>query len=125
MIVLDASAWIDVLTAGLNIRDLAEHSLYVPPHFDVEVVGSVRALRQRGSITSGQADTAIDRHLRGIFVRVYDPVDVRRAWTLRESMSLRDAWYVALAERLNATWVTVDEKAAGAAVRQGVATRTV
>jgi len=125
VIVLDASAWIDVLVAGLEIPDLATDDLCVPPHFDVEVLGSLRALQHRDSIDRSQADTAAERHLRGLFDRVYDSVDLRRAWGLRAAMSFRDAWYVALTERLEARWVTGDSKAARAARGLGIATQVV
>lgn len=125
MIVLDASAWIDVLTAGLDIPELAQADLYVPPHFDVEVTVSIRALAQRGEIDPADADLSLDRHLRGTFRREFDPDDVQHAWRLRESMSLADAWYVALAQRLGATWVTADQRAGRTARRMGVAVSVV
>lgn len=120
MIVLDASAWIDVLTAGLEVDELADHDLLVPAHFDVEVVGAIRALVQHGAIGSADGDSALDRHLRGEFSRVYDARDARFAWSIRESMALADAWYVAIAHRLGAPWITADQQAGRTARRLGV-----
>lgn len=117
MIVLDASAWIDVLTAGLDLVELEDDDIIVPPHFDVEVMGSIRALVQRREIELQVADVAIDRHLRAQFTRVFDPEDARRAWALRDSLSFTDAWYVALARRLGATWITADQRAGRTARR--------
>jgi predicted nucleic acid-binding protein len=125
VIVLDASAWVNVLTADLTIPQLGDADVYAPPHFDVEVVGSVRAMRQRDWITEDQANTAVDRHLRSVFWRTHDPADVRRAWSWRESLSFRDAWYVALARRLDAEWYTADERAAKTARQLGARVRTV
>lgn len=112
MIVLDASAWVDVLTAGLDIPELGTDSVVVPPHFDVEVLGTIRALSQRELLSAEDAGTAYEQHLSAQFEHVHDVADIRRAWTWRHALSLADAWYVALAERLDATWITADQKAA-------------
>ncbi len=112
MIVLDASVWVDVLAAGAELPELAEHDLKVPPHFDMEVVGGIRALNQHGQIGSQQADDALQRHLRAPLDRILDQRDIERAWKLREALSIADAWYVALAQRLRVSWLTHDDKAA-------------
>ncbi|MDF8264370.1 type II toxin-antitoxin system VapC family toxin [Luteipulveratus flavus] len=117
MIVLDASAWVDVVAGGSRGSVLESKDITVPPHFDVEVIGSIRALHQRRVLTDDAADRAVDRHLRAPFVRSFEPADARAAWTLREAMSSRDAWYVALAQRLEAVWVTADLRAARVAGR--------
>lgn len=111
MIVLDASAWIDVLVAGLEIPELEQNEVLVPPHFDVEVLGSIRALAQRGTISADEADVVTARHLRAPFTRDSDLADARYAWSVRERMAFADAWYVGLAVRRNATWVTADQRA--------------
>ena len=119
MIVLDASAWVNVLVAGSSDEALADE-IVVPPHFDVEVVATLRALSQRGSLPSAAAETALDRHLRAPFTRDFDPVDLHAAWRWKESMSLADAWYAVLARRKHATWITSDRRAAETAARLGV-----
>lgn len=125
MIVLDASAWVNVLTAELAVPGLASSDLYVPPHFDVEVIGSIRAMRQRDWITDEQAERAVSRHLRSIFWRTHDPADIRQAWAWRDALSYRDAWYAATARRLAAEWVTSDKKAVTTAQRLGAPARLV
>lgn len=117
MIVVDASAWVDVLIGSVLIPELAEDRLSVPPHFDAEVLGSIRALNQRGRLADIVADVAMQRHMRAPFDRVFEPGDMARDWTYRASMSFSDAWYVAIAERLNAWWFASDAKAARAAPR--------
>jgi predicted nucleic acid-binding protein len=123
--VLDASAWVNVLTAGLEVPALDRTDLLVPPHFDAEVVGAVRALRRRRLISDTQATATVDRHLRAAFWRVHDPSDIRQAWAWRDVLSFRDAWYVALALRLGASWVTADQRAAGTAARIGALVQVV
>lgn len=119
MIVLDASAWVDVLVTGAA-RDALEDKVIVPPHFDAEVVAALRSLSQRGVLTASSAESALDRHLRAPFVREFNTADVHAAWNWKESMSLADAWYAVLARRLGATWVTSDRRAAETATRLGV-----
>ncbi|MGC1209035.1 MAG: type II toxin-antitoxin system VapC family toxin [Ornithinimicrobium sp.] len=120
MIVLDASAWVDVL-CGVVAPPSPDQAVVVPPHFDAEVIGALRALSQRQVLTDDQADRAVDQHLRADFTTDRDPEDARRAWRWRESMSLPDAWYAALASRLDVAWVTTDQRAATTARGFGVA----
>jgi predicted nucleic acid-binding protein len=119
VIVLDASVWVSVLAAGLEVPDLDRTDLYVPPHFDAEVIGALRALRRRRLISDAQATVAVDRHLRAAFWRAHDPSDIRQAWIWRDALSFRDGWYVALAHRLDASWVTADQRAGKTAARLG------
>jgi len=57
---------------------------------------------------------AIDR-VRRLPVATFpnDPL-VNRIWELRSTVSVYDAWYVALAERLSVTLVTTDRRLASA-----------
>lgn len=119
MIVLDASAWVDVLVAGASAAAL-DDTIVVPPHFDAEVIGALRALVQRGPLPLSTAERALDRHLRAPFDREFDPDDIQAAWRWRESLSLTHAWYAVLARRLRVTWVTADQRAAATARRLGV-----
>lgn len=120
MIVLDASAWVDVL-CGVVAPPNPDEAVVVPPHFDAEVIGALRALSQRQVLTGHQADRAVEQHLQADFTIDRDAEDVRRAWRWRESMSLPDAWYAAIASRLDVAWVTTDQRAATTARRLGVA----
>lgn len=119
MIVLDASAWVDVLVAGSSAKAL-DDTIVVPPHFDAEVIGALRGLVQRGALPLAKAERALDRHLRAPFDRDFDPGDIQAAWRWRESLSLTDAWYAVLARRLRVTWVTADRRAVATARTLGV-----
>ena len=119
MIVLDASAWIDALTGVVSPPDPVEQ-VVVPPHFDAEVVGSLRALSQRGVISADAANHALAQHLRAEFTVERHEADIRASWRWRDSMSVAAAWSAALALRRDATWVTTDRRAAAAAQRHGV-----
>lgn len=120
MIVLDSSAWVDVITGVIDLLDPADE-VVVPPHFDADVVGTLRALDQRGILPDQHARVLLEQHLRAGFTVSHEADDVRLAWSWRESMSITDAWYAALARRLDCTWVTRDARAARTARRHGVA----
>lgn len=120
MIVLDASAWIDVLT-GIGRPPDPDEVVVVPPHFDAEVVGSLRALYQRKVLSEDASERALAHHLRADFAAEREAEDIQQAWRWRDSMSFTDAWYAALALRRGATWVTTDRRAATTAQRHGVA----
>lgn len=119
MIVLDASAWIDALIGASDPPD-PELALVAPPHFDAEVLGSIRALEQRGVLTTEAANQALHLHLSLDVEIVRHPDDVRQAWLWREHFSFADAWYIALATRLGVPWYTTDARAAKRARDQGV-----
>lgn len=105
---------------GPRPTELLEGRVCVPPHFDAEVVGALRALVQRDVLHPAGAERAIDRHLRAPFDREFDPADVQAAWRIRESLSFADAWYAVLARRLGTSWLTADAQAASTARGLGV-----
>ena len=120
MIVLDASVAVTGLlvagSAGDAARDvLRSGPLHAPHLLDVEVTSAVRHWVVSGRLTERQArmslgdlrDLAVDRHAHEPFLdRVLD---------LRDSFSVYDAMYVALAELLGAPLVTADQRLARAA----------
>lgn len=121
MIVLDASAWVEMLL-GTHLPPSPEEEIRVPPHFDVEVLGMLRSLAQRGVLSDEDASSAMARHLRAPFDSERHEDDIRQAWSWREAMSFGDGWYTAMALRLNATWLTTDGRAAPTAQRLGART---
>ena len=119
MIVVDASVVINALAdddqTGRNARErLRRERLTAPEVIDLEVVSALRRMCARGQITTeraGQAvvdlgDLRLDRvpHRRLLW----------RCWELRENLTAYDAAYVALAEALEATLLTADERLASA-----------
>lgn len=118
MIVLDASAAIDVLVGGPNetlaARLAGEEVLHAPHLLDTEVLHVLRRLEQRDSLTRERAAAA--HELFGLLeIDRYPHVPLSaRVWELRPVLSTHDATYVALAEALGATLVTTDHRIAGA-----------
>ncbi|CAN5765549.1 PIN domain-containing protein [soil metagenome] len=120
MIVCDASAFVDNLvgdaeTGGAARRRLLDvRQLAVPSVFPAEVTSALRSLEARGDITSARADRASrslhsTRAVRYAFGPLAD-----RVWELRHNVTVYDAWYVALAERMDLVLVTADDRLASA-----------
>lgn len=79
-----------------------------------EAISALRSMTLRGDVAEHRARAAADR-LRRLSVTPY-PVEpmMGRIWELRSAVSVYDAWYVALAERLSTTLVTTDRRLATA-----------
>ena len=117
MIVLDASAAVDVLL-GLEPQASwveeqllgAGGSLHAPHVIDVEVAAGIRRRLSNRTVSESRARRALDdfRDLR--MVRYPHTVLLERVWQLRRNLAPADATYVALAEALDAPLVTTDER---------------
>jgi len=113
VIVVDASAVVDFVARQSMNRELArrildEHDLHAPHLLDVEVAQALRGLVNRNEISSDRAsDARIDAADLRIVRYPHLPL-LGRAWELRNSLSVYDGVYVALAELLQAPLVTCD-----------------
>ena len=88
--------------------------LHVPAILGAEVASALRALVQRGELTAEAAYVAARRTADLRAHRYPFEPFLERAWELRHTVTVYDAWYVALAEALGATLVTADERLARA-----------
>lgn len=117
MIVVDCAAVVDALT-GLDETDdlrafLASEELSAPTLLDFEVVSTLRGLILRGNLTAARAedvltdfdDLEVQRWPSGDSLR-------RRAFQLRDNVSVYDAAYVVLAEALDCPLLTRDTRLA-------------
>ncbi len=120
MLVVDASALVSYLTTGEHADEVRTHllapyeALWAPHLVDAEVghvlrrgvlcgeLGATTALAALGDLADLPLRRASHRGL------------LARAWALRENLSFYDGLYVALAERLRATLLTLDGRIAGA-----------
>lgn len=119
MIVLDASVLFEVVadTPGSeSIRGrLAEEPSHSAPHLiDAEVLSVIQSSLRRGKLDPTAASQAVED------LRLW-PGDrwphrplLDRAWELRDNVRAYDALYVALAEALDATLLTLDRRLARA-----------
>ena len=119
MLVVDASCLFEVVadtprSAAIAARLSADPDQAAPEVIDVEVLGVIRTQHLRGNLdrtAATQAVTALhdwpgERHRhRWMLERVWQLRDVVRGW---------DAFYVVLAEALDATLLTLDARLARA-----------
>ena len=93
---------------------LAEGSLAAPHLFSAEAANILRRLALAGTLTAEDASSA---HADLLALRTelfpYAPF-ASRIWELRENVTCYDAWYVAVAEALDAPLATLDRRLAQA-----------
>jgi predicted nucleic acid-binding protein len=118
-LVIDASLVVSALVDTSSTGNWAESVLLAgplnAPHLmPVEVTNILRRAVARSEIT---ADVASMAHADLLDLRVelfpYAPF-ASRVWELRDNVTSYDAWYVALAESLGSSLVTLDQKLAQA-----------
>jgi len=121
VIVLDASAATDFLLergalGGWVAERLAEaQSVHAPHLIDSEVTSAARQLAARGEATAEMGD-AVVAALEDMPILRYPAWPLlERIWQLRSTLTAFDATYVALAEALEAPFVTTDGRLARAA----------
>jgi len=117
MIVIDASALVELLVSGtpraarlaarINSRT---QTLHAPHLIDLEVASVLRSLEARKLVTPAVATRAIVDLLALDLTRYAHDTLVPRAWQLRGHLSAYDAAYVALAESLTAPLITCDRR---------------
>ena len=113
MIVVDAS--VVVLALGEDAADgtrmrarLLEEQLTAPEIIDVEVIAAWRRLVQRGQLADGRAAEAVrDLSLLPVQRAPHQPL-LERCWELRDTVTVYDAAYVALAEAFDVPLITAD-----------------
>ena len=115
--VIDASAIVAFLAfddprgRGVAARLRSGDAFYAPTILDYEVLGALRGLAHKDSRLD---DTYVEECIRDLELFPIRREDVaglrRRMWGLRHNFTVYDAAYIALAETLNATFVTCDEK---------------
>ena len=117
-LVVDASFVMALLTNSNDAMTTWANSLLdgadlVAPHLmPVEVISALRNAERREFLTSEQAAlTHQDLADLDVELHAFEPF-ASRVWALRHAVSPYDAWYVALAERLDAPLVTLDRRLA-------------
>lgn len=119
VLVPDASAVVEVLRRtelGDRVADAMRGAiLAAPAHLDAEVLSAIGRLSRAGEVDSEAVDRSLERLTRLPLERYPLPPLLRRAWSLRESIALRDGLYVACAEFLDAALLTLDRRLARSA----------
>ena len=116
MPVIDASVLVDALVGVGAHGDAARTELctqavlQVPAIFTAEATSAVRGLVRRGALDPVRAATAVAQiHTVRTIQYPFEPLG-GRVWRLRDSITVYDAWYVALAEWLSTDLVTPDKR---------------
>ncbi len=117
MIVVDASvlapALVDDRPDGDRARSrLLGEPLIAPELIDIEVVSAIRSAARRGLVDGRRAQLAIIDLAALDAQRVPHRSLLPRVWELRDNLTPYDAVYVALAELIECTLVTADERLA-------------
>jgi len=115
MLVVDASCLAEVALAGPDAEPvrgrLAAEAEQAAPHLvDAEVLGVIRRTHLRGEVDLTAAGQAVDDLRSWPGTRVDHRPLLGRAWELRHSLTAADALYVALAEALDASLLTLDAR---------------
>jgi len=119
-LVVDASAVVEFVLGSTQGRNaaivMAAHTtLHAPALITAEALSALGALERRAEISPARSAEAMD-DLLSVPLRRYptEPL-ARRVWSMRHSVTVYDAHYVALAEALNAPLLTGDLRLAAAA----------
>jgi len=118
--VVDASVVVDAFAADKAAGDAARRILATqrrpdaPQILKAESASALRSMELRGATTPHRARWALES-LRRLPTRPH-PIEplLGRIWELRNTLTVYDAWYVALAERLGTTLFTADRRLAEA-----------
>ncbi len=113
MLIVDASCLYEVVADGVaseQVRErLARDEDHAAPHVvDVEVLGVVRRHHMLGLLDATAAQQAVDDLRDWPGERFGHRGLLERGWELRDRVRGWDAMYVALAEAMGATLVTLD-----------------
>ena len=118
MIVLDASALIDLLLRGNGVEAIEDRvfapgeSLNAPHLIDLEVAQVLRRYRLAGELSDSRAGDAFDDLAALPLQRYPHDILLPRIWELRHNATAYDAAYLALAEALDAPLLTRDRRLA-------------
>lgn len=111
MIVVDATVWVDKL-CGILPQPMSDvirtEGCVSPAHVDFEVGSALVRLERRGALKPGQARTLIEVFSSHPVERIYHSDDAVQATDFLENSTYADAWYVAMAKRLNCSVMTTD-----------------
>lgn len=116
MIVLDASALVDVLVNQPWRDRVLEHldqEVLAPAHQPAEVISALGRLARAGTISHDDVRGALDE-LTGLVQELVLPGsrELRRAFELAERIRILDGLYVALAEARGCALLTTDRRLA-------------
>ena len=119
-LVVDASALVDFVLGSTKGRSAAivmesHTALQAPALITAEALSALRALERRMEISPGRSAEAVSDVLSVPIRRYPTEALAGRIWSLRHTVTVYDAHYVALAEALRVPLLTGDRRLAAAA----------
>jgi len=116
VVVVDASAAVELLRrtpVGRQVGQvLRAGTVAAPAHFDAEVFSALGRLARDRAMSNALVAPALVELARAPIQRLPIPPLLEEAWSLRDNVSQRDALYVVLARRLDASLLTADARLA-------------
>ncbi len=121
MVVADASAVADALVRGPGYRELRavlrHQDVHAPDPLYAEVLSALRRMWAAGDLPAERVDAAL-LELVQLPIEAHASASLlRRAWSLRDNVWVKDGIYVALAEQLQSRLLTTDVRLAKAVRR--------
>lgn len=119
--VVDASAIVDLIKGGAAAPALRRRLsgdgvlLYAPAVIDLEILHTMRRYVLARQMDAAEAQTALDSYAGIEILRFAHDTLFFRIWQLRDNLTAYDAAYVALAEGLKTSLITLDARLAKAA----------
>ncbi len=112
--------------AGLRVADLVRGQiLAAPAHLDAEALSALARLARSDPGDEPLVATRLAQLGRAPITRYSCAPLLAEAWSLRANFAVRDALYVALARRLDASLVTGDRRLSGAVAGLGLRVQTI
>lgn len=109
--IVDASAWLEIVAGRVAPTVLAGEELAAPEHFDAEVLSGLRGLVRGGHLRADDGadwwDATISAPIERIALRTLTDL-----WRLSDAVSAYDAPYVAAAARERTLLLTADRRLA-------------
>lgn len=114
MMVVDASVLVEVVlgnrAAAARLQDLGGRRLIAPELLDVEFANALKGHERAGRLDRATATALVRSLLHLPLRRVSHRLLLPDAWELRHRLSTYDAFYVALARRLDVPVITCDRR---------------
>lgn len=111
---IDAGVVVELVASDLDPESIGGDELAAPHLIDSEVTHALRGLAIGGHLTREQAATALSGFGQLAITRFPATTLRARMWELRDNLTAYDATYVALAEALDAEFLTTDSRVARA-----------
>ena len=124
-LVIDASAMIDYLVdsplAARVAERIADNEIFVPAHFDAEVLSALGRLHRGGALSEAEVEARVALTAQAPFQRHLLAPLLEGAWAIHHNVRLVDALYIELANQADATIITTDSGMSAAANAELVA----